>query len=150
PFMPKLARLYLDTARLGLMSPSAQLAARDFARLAGEGVSTLYIRRFLRDGFTTLEPRLRRQLQGLASWSGIEGLQNAVRRLVHLPPAAPVFVASRTTALLRRAVQILCGRCRHILIADTLWRSFGRILFGESQRQGAHVTEIALRDEVFR
>ncbi len=34
--MPKVARLYLDTARLGLMSPSAQLAARDFARLAAD------------------------------------------------------------------------------------------------------------------
>jgi hypothetical protein len=48
--MPKLARLYLDTARLGLMSASAQLAARDFARLAGEGVSTLYFQNVLRGG----------------------------------------------------------------------------------------------------
>ncbi len=85
--MPKLARLYLDTARLGLMSPSAQLAARDFARLAGEGVSTLYFQRFLQVGFDGLEPRLRRELPGLALWTGVAGLQNAIRRLVNLPPA---------------------------------------------------------------
>src|SRR5438105_4066838 len=109
--MPKLARLYLDTARLGLMSPSAQLAARDFARLAGEGVSTLYFQRFLRRGFLALEPRLRRQLRGLSCWPGIAGLHGQVRQLVRPPQGAPILLASRTTALVRRGCGLLATHC---------------------------------------
>ena len=50
------ARLYLDTARLGRMSPRAQRAQIDFVRLAGEEGCTLYWERFLRDGFGDLAP----------------------------------------------------------------------------------------------
>ena len=44
-------RLYLDTARLGRMSPRAQRAQFDFVRLAVEEGCTLYWERFLRHGF---------------------------------------------------------------------------------------------------
>lgn len=70
--MPKLARLYLDTARLGRMCPGAQLAARDFARLAGEGLSTLYFQELLRHGFLALDRRSTKLHPGIADWPGID------------------------------------------------------------------------------
>ena len=40
--------LYLDAARMGLMTTSARLALQDFVRLAGEISCTLYFDEFLR------------------------------------------------------------------------------------------------------
>jgi hypothetical protein len=118
--MLKLARLYLDTARLGLMSPGAQLAARDFARLSGEGVSTLYIQRFLQAGFEGLDARLRHTLPGLAAWRGLAGLYESIRQLVRLPVEASTYFGSRTTTLFRQACRTLCARCGNVLVTDTL------------------------------
>jgi selenocysteine lyase/cysteine desulfurase len=146
--MPKLARLYLDTARLGLMSPGAQLAARDFARLAGEGVSTLYTQRFLKTGFERLDARLRRQLPGLASWRGLAGLHNSVRQLIRLPADAPIYFGSCSTALLRRTCSILCARCRNVLVADTLWPPYRQILAEECTRQGCRFAVVPIRDDI--
>ena len=43
-------RLYLDTARLGLMSRSARQVQTDFARLVGEEAGSLYLDEFLKCG----------------------------------------------------------------------------------------------------
>ena len=47
-FVP--TQLYLDTARLGLMSPSAQRLQIDFIRFAGGEGASLYWDQFLRGG----------------------------------------------------------------------------------------------------
>jgi hypothetical protein len=145
--MPKLARLYLDTARLGPMSPGAQLAVRDFARLAGEGVSTLYWQQFLQRGFSGLEPYLQQRLPGLVSWRGISELKASLRRLLSAPPSAPIFLAGRTVTLARMASRVLCSRSRNVLICDTLWPPYERILREECLRQNCEITAVPLRNE---
>ena len=50
--MPDL--LYLDTARLGRMSPSAQLSQIEFVRMSGEFGGSLYFERFLEHGSNEL------------------------------------------------------------------------------------------------
>src|SRR5262245_4897041 len=117
--MPKLARLYLDTARLGLMSPSAQLAARDFARLAGEGVSTLYWQNLLCGGNRSVDSGSLRHLPGIAEWPGIGGLSQLFCEFVGLPNCAPVVFASRSTSLMRFAARQLWSRCQRLLVPDT-------------------------------
>lgn len=146
--MPKLARLYLDTARLGLMSPSAQLAARDFARLAGEGVSTLYFQNLLRGQVplaNTLAP-----LPGFADWQGIEGLKERFRRLLRLPTRAPVLFAGRAISLMRWAARQLWRRCHRILIPDTAWPPYVRILEEERLRCGGELVPTSIRDLVHK
>jgi len=143
--MAEPARLFLDSARQGPMSPSAQLAARDFARLAGEGRSTLYFEQFLRRGWPSSDETLRRRLPGLAAWSGLEEMHQSVRRLLQLPPSAPVLFASRTTELMRLAARLLCERCRNILVTDTLWPAYRSLLDEECRRQDVRVTTVALR-----
>ncbi len=145
--MRKLARLYLDTARLGLMSPSAQLAARDFARLAGEGVSTLYFQNLLRGG-SPLADGMPRLLPGIAGWPGISGLRQHFRDFLGLPRSAPVLFAGRATSLMRLAVRQLWARCRRLLVPDTVWPPYLRILEEERLRQGGVLVSIPIRGEV--
>jgi selenocysteine lyase/cysteine desulfurase len=144
--MPNLARLYLDTARLGLMSPSAQLAARDFARLAGEGVSTLYWQNLLRGRVPTAN--MLPVCPSFADWQGVDGMRQRLRRLLRLPPSAPVLFASRTTSIMRGAARQLWRRCRRVLVPDTTWLPYGRIVEEERQFGGGEVVPVSVRDLV--
>src|SRR5437868_531463 len=126
--MPKLARLYLDTARLGLMSPGARLAARSFARLAGEGVSTLYFQNLLRGRLVSRSNRHLRLLPGIAGWPGIDGLRQLFREYVKLPRSSPVIFAGRGASLMRWAARRLLARCRRVLVPDTAWPPYLNIL----------------------
>ncbi len=146
--MPKLARLYLDTARLGLMSPGAQLAARDFARLAGEGVSTLYFQNLL-SGQESLAST-RTSLPGLADWQGIEGLKARFRGLLRLPTSAPVVFAGRATSLMRWAARQLWRRCQRIMIPDTAWPPYVRVLEEERLRCGGESVPTSIRDLIHK
>ena len=148
--MPKLARLYLDTARLGLMSPSAQLAARDFARLAGEGVSTLYFQNLLRDGRHVLRAESPVFLPEMAGWPGIGGLSQLFREFLGLPQCAPVLFASRSTFLMRFAARQLWSRCQRLLVPDTVWPPYLRILEEERLQGGGILIPIPIRDDVLR
>lgn len=148
--MPKLARLYLDTARLGLMSPSAQLAARDFARLAGEGVSTLYFQNLLRGGCHSAGPGLLQCLPGIAGWPGIGGLSQLFRDFLGLPNCAPVLFAGRATSLMRLAARRLWSRSQRLLVPDTVWPPYLRILEQERLRRGGVLISIPIRDVVLR
>ena len=64
--MPK--RLYLDTARLGLMTPRAQRAQLDFIRLAATEGGSMYFDRFLGRGFLAWPSRLQARYCGLRDW----------------------------------------------------------------------------------
>src|SRR5262245_35386373 len=109
--MAEPARLFLDTARLGPMSPSAQLAARDFARLAGEGLSTLYLEKFLRRGWPADNAPRRHGLPGLAAWPGLAGLHSLVRRSVRAPLQTPVLLSARVSSLMQITARALFNRC---------------------------------------
>jgi Aminotransferase class-V len=148
--MPKLARLYLDTARLGLMSPSAQLAARDFARLAGEGVSTLYFQNLLRSGCCQVGAGSPVLLPGIAGWPGMGRLRQLFREFVRLPKSAPVLFAGRSTSLMKFAARRLWSRCQRLLVPDTVWPPYLRILEEERLRRGGILIPIPIRDVVLR
>ena len=70
--------LYLDTARLGQMSPSARRASVDFARFASEYGCSLYLNQFLENGFDAWPAALRDQFPGLQNWHGVTPLKEPV------------------------------------------------------------------------
>ncbi len=72
------AQLYLDTARLGLMSPSAQLAQIGFTRFAGEAAGSLYFDKLLAGGFPEWPASFQRRYPGLLSWGGLSRLKCAM------------------------------------------------------------------------
>lgn len=135
--------LYLDTARLGTVSPGAERALYSLVRLGRvEGLSARF-ETLLRAGFGSWPERTRRLYPGLAAWGGVGELKAAVRRLVGLPPG-PALLAARTSRLMRLAARLLFERCRRVLLTDLEWPGYVRILEAE-RPSGAELVRVPLR-----
>ncbi|MBX9623131.1 MAG: hypothetical protein K2X82_04890 [Gemmataceae bacterium] len=142
------APLYLDTARLGRMSPAAQQADRAFAALAGEEGGSLYFERLLRDGAEAC-PTAGSRFPGHAARPGVSGLKRTLRVLAGSEPELPVLLSSRSAQLMRLAARLLFRCCRNVLVTDLGWRPYHAILEAEGDRVGRRVTTCPLRDTVF-
>jgi selenocysteine lyase/cysteine desulfurase len=140
--------LYLDTARLGQMSPAAQRAQEDFARLAGEVGGAIQFEGFLRNGFDACDSALQHRLPGLATWEGIGRLKKALRRLAGLESDQPLLLAARSAELMKFAAVLLCRPCRNILVTDLGWPPYHRILESECRRARRRMTTVSLANDV--
>lgn len=136
-------RLYLDTARLGLMSPSAQQISREYAGLiASEGCSPFF-EQFLWYGGDTWSARLRQRFPTLAGWHGVEGLKSGIRRLAGFADDAPVFVAGRSCEVFRIAARFLCQSCEQVLTTASEWPGYLSILQQEASKTHTKLVEVA-------
>ena len=146
--MPDL--LYLDTARLGRMSPAAQRAQHDFASLAGEEGGSAYLERFVRHGLTSCPVAMQTRYPGLARWQGVAELKQALRTLAGHRPDLPLLVAHRSAQLMKLAARLLFHPCRNVLTTDLDWPGYRDILEQEARRASRRVTTVAVRDAVLR
>lgn len=119
--MSATAGLYLDTARLGRMVPSAQLAVSDFARFTGEVGLTLYGQDFLIGGYSAIPHALAERYPHLRNWAGIAGFKRTLLSLVDAPAGHGTLLAGRSLSLVRMAAKHMAHRCRRVLIADLCW-----------------------------
>ncbi len=141
-------KLYLDTARLGQMSKTAQLALFDFIRFAGEEGGSLYFDRLLRHGSQALPRPLIDHYPALNSWHGLESLAGDLRSAAGARSDSRVIVANRSSQLMRFAARLLFGPCTNILITDLTWPSYERILREQLGHADRHITKVSLRDEI--
>lgn len=144
--MPEL--LYLDTARLGRMSPGAAAAHRDFVTMAGDEGGGLYFDRFLSNGFRDCPASFPSRYPGLDGWHGVGRLKAGLRSLAGSPAESPVLLASRSTALMRFAARLLYHPCRNVLTTDLDWPPYKAILVAEAAASGRTLTEVPLREGV--
>ncbi|MBX9625664.1 MAG: hypothetical protein K2X82_17820 [Gemmataceae bacterium] len=141
--------LYLDTARLGLMSPGARRASHDLARLAGAEGGSPRFDRLLRHGAGAWPADLRRRYPGLAGWQGVGRLKESLRTLAGSPPDLPVLLANRSAELVRLAARLLFLRSRTVLSTDLGWPAYDAILESEARRVGRTLARLAVRRAVF-
>lgn len=141
--------IYLDTARLGRMRPSAQAACRDFARLCGDEGGSVNVEAFLREGHGAWPQSLQKRYPGLSSWTGANGFKQSFRDLVQLPPETNVWLAQRSKPLMRLAARALCRRCERIIHTDLEWPPYLDILRAEARRLGREVIEAPTRTAIF-
>jgi hypothetical protein len=73
--------LYLDAARMGLMTPSAQLALQDFVRYQGENGCTLYFEQFLKEGWDAWDFSAKQRFAGLRAWRGIREFMQSLKQV---------------------------------------------------------------------
>ena len=140
--------LYLDTARLGRMSPGAAAAHRGFVALAGDEGGGLYFDRFLTGGLASCPPSFETRYPGLTGWQGVAKLKANLRSLATGQADLPVLLASRSAALMKLAARLLCHPCRNVLTTDLDWPAYAAVLSAEACRAGRAVTEVVVRDDV--
>ena len=146
--MPEL--LYLDTARLGLMSPRACRASVDFARFAGEYGATLYLTDFLKDGFSSLPSRLASSYSGLEDWHGVTALRKTLLEVAGADPSANVLVASRAATLMQIAARLLVRPCNNIFVTDVSWPAYQHTLQRAAHQCGSQITTVKIRRDLLR
>lgn len=142
--------LYLDTARLGRMSPGARRAHDDFSRLAAREAGSPFFDHFLRAGAGDWPDSVAASYPGLAGWRGVGRLKALIRRLTGAAEDHPVLLAHRSAQLMKLATRLFYGRCRNVLVTDLGWPGWHSVLEGEARRLGRGFTTVALRDGVLR
>lgn len=141
--------LYLDTARLGQMSPRARRAMCAFTRLVAEEPCSSRFDDFLERGFTAWPRPLQERYEALSDWEGIAGLKQSLRRRAEQGEEFPVFLANRSSQLMRLAARLLFQRCRRVLTTDLEWPAYRAILEQERQRAGGTIIQIGLWSAIF-
>ena len=68
-------RLYLDSARMGLLSERARRAHLDYVRLAATEGCSLYFSRLLENGYQDWPANIQAQYGALRDWQGLHELE---------------------------------------------------------------------------
>lgn len=140
-------RLYLDTARMGLMTPSVQQITREYTKLlACEGCS-LAFEDFLWNGSAAWSSQHRNRFPALAGWDNPDGLKRRLRRLAGLSNDLPTYLASRSSELFRIAARLLCRSGRRILTTDAEWPGYMNILEQQSRVAGGKIVRVSTPDQ---
>jgi hypothetical protein len=147
---PVTSLLYLDTARLGRMSLSAQRASRDFIGLLGELGASRNLDRILQHGLEACPSATRSRFPGLSEWKGVAALKEAVCGLVKLEPGLPALLAGRSAELMKFAAALLIRRCRNVMVVDLGWPGYHRVLSAECDRTHRRLTTVSLCAELLR
>ena len=141
---------YLDTARLGQMTPAAKDAQLDFVRLSAEEPSSLYFEQFLRDGFSAWPAAYQERFPGLRTWTGVSGLKQSIRRLTHAPDDWQVLFANRSLSLIHLATRCLFRACRNVMVTDLSWPTYLHAIEHQASRTGNRVTTAAIRTNILQ
>lgn len=144
--------LYLDTARLGQMSPTAFKTHCDFVRLMAEDPSSPYTEQFLLDG-ATASPEIAQRFPELARWHGIEGLKQQLRNAfaANTDSNTEVLLASRTTSLMQMSIRsLLTNGQRHLLLTDLTWPPYRKWIQRYANRNGIKLSMLPLRQSIWQ
>ena len=139
--------LYLDYARFGLATPSAQMALTDFGRLTTEVGFSLYYQQFLQHGFDAFPQKFQCRYGGLKHWQGVGEFKRRIAELAGLSQTQ-VFLASRSSELMKLAARLLTRHCRRILVSDLAWPGFMRLLGSKVCRSESVTIAVPLRDAI--
>jgi aspartate aminotransferase-like enzyme len=142
--------LYLDAARMGQMTPSAQWALQDFVRVAGEEGCTLYFERFFQDGFSAWPASYQKQFAGLRSWGGVAELKAALATFAGLPTDSRPLLAGRSTNLMKLAANVLFRGGKRVLVTDLTWPSYEKILKREARMANGRIQSLRIRAAIVR
>jgi len=134
---------------LGPLTPAAQHAHVDFARLAAEEPSSLYFEDFLRCGFAAWPVAHQRRYPALAAWRGVGGLKESLKELAGAPPDCSALVASQSSSLVKLAASCLFRVCQNVLTTDLSWPFYQQTLADRADLTRNYVTVATIRDRIF-
>jgi len=106
------------------MCPGARTAEQDFATLASQLGSSLYLEEFLASGFPTLPRSIQQTLPGLSCWRGVSTLNADFAGFVRQPLGLPQYCFGQSSSLIRFAAQCLFRNARRVLTTDLAWPAY--------------------------
>lgn len=136
--------LYLDSARLGQLSPHARRALDDFLDFVGTTPTHPHLIQWLRSGAA-----LPNGVGTLSRWRGIEAFEQSIAGMFGAPECSRVFISSRSVTLIRLGLQLLFKRCRRCLTVDTCWPRYLQELHRASAEKSDSVFVKSYRRSVF-
>ncbi len=143
--------LYLDTARLGQMSPTAASMYADFGRLAAEVPTCPCTEDFLFHG-ADASPGIIEQYSELHRWPGIKGLKHQLKSAFARNAAdeTQVLLANRTTDLMESGVRSVLNHCRRVLLTDLTWPPYLHWMLEQFGRSGIDVSFLPLKHAIWK
>lgn len=139
--------LYLDTARLGQISPTAHRALTDYVRHYSEQGWPLYSQEIAR--CPSGESSALCDSLGIRQWCGIEALKQKVRHLFDAQTSSEIWFAARSAELMKISAKLLFGRCQNVMLTDLTWPGYETILCREASACSAKFTKIKILDRIF-
>ncbi len=136
--------LYLDSARLGQLAPSARQALDEFLNFVGTTPTHPRLVEWLRTGEVVAC-----ESNCLPAWPGVKAFEQSVAKMFGASACSRVFVASRSIALIRLALQQLFKRCRRCMTVDTCWPRYLQELHRASNENSDSVFVKSFRRPVY-
>lgn len=142
--------LYLDTARLGKMSPRACNASIDLTRYASEHGCDPEFSKLLRHGFSAWPEHLQCRYPGLAHWNAVHDFKRDLKLLGSAHTGSDVLLASRSASLMSLAGKLFTGTCSRVLLTDCTWPAYLARLQAECERSATELCQLPIRSRVLR
>lgn len=139
---------YLDTARLGQISPSAKRALKGALEFNKAYGASAYFDDFLFGGVEAV--RNTSDFDGLNLWEGVGQFKTGIKRHLFGCEIGELVFANRTACFMSLAAKMLFARCRNILVTDLTWDSYQQILGNSRPNESCQITEIKIRDLIFK
>ena len=137
--------LYLDTARLGQISPTAKLESEVYLRIAERESASSRFESLLFADIANASPN-----SEFSTWRGVSDLKTRLQRLASFPDDANVLLAGRTKTLARIVARLFFGPCRSLLVTDLGWPDYSDLLRTYAKRARRKLVCVELADAVFR
>lgn len=112
---------YLDSARLGLMTPTARDRHKQLADFATSNAASTTMDQLLIDGGSSWSRDLQDAFPALACFPGIEGFRTRLKRELICDDAQSVLLASTSATHIRLAASLLFTPCDRVLTTDLCW-----------------------------
>jgi len=139
--------LYLDTARLGLVSPSAKralIAALEFNQAFGAGA---YFDELLISG--TGDITRANEFKGLELWPGVEAFSDDMKKTLFGSNQGDLVFASKTSSLMSLAANLLFSRCSRVLVTDLNWQPYDNILQTVAGEKNGEISKVEIKQQIF-
>ena len=136
---------YLDTARLGLITPSAAARHRNLLRFAAIHGASVEIDALLAAGGAGLSPAVAAEFPELARFPGVAGLRHKLSAALGPGDSRSVLLATTSAVHVRVAASLLFGSCERVLTTDLSWPPFRRTLGRAASREGRELSTLPVR-----
>ena len=132
------------------MSPSAQAAVGAYLRYVCEAGLSPQMDELLTHGWQHWPSELRRRFPHLATWPGLLGLRERLKRAAAAHAGSRVLFCNRSSQLMQFAGQLLFGPCKNVMLTDCTWPNYETILRRHLGHAGRSVSKVAVREPLLR